>query len=207
MREGPLKAIPRCVVGVLIATLAMAGCSEGDEAALSSPSTTSRRAATSVPVTTTVAPAPTTIRDADPCPSSALALAVGEGRSALGRGLYVFEVRNTSAAACRLLGYPAATVVDGQGGVLANAQPGGGRLLADRAPAAVLVASGGAAYVGLESATVCNDGARPSASRRVHITPPNWVESTLTVAATVTVCPGQVVHVSPIRASETELTQ
>ena len=201
MRASHLKAF-----GPLVVLVVLTACAHGEEATISSLPTTVA-VSTTAPTTTTTTPGPATTAGPDPCTSAALSIEAGEGRSALGHGLYVYELRNTSATACRLSGYPAVVVVDAQGRVLAEAQRGPGHLLPDRPPAPVVVARGASAYVGLESPTVCSEGARPTASAAVRVTPPGTTGPPLTADARIAVCPGQAVLVSPVRGTEADLTR
>ncbi|MGH9277142.1 MAG: DUF4232 domain-containing protein [Acidimicrobiales bacterium] len=191
---------------MVLSFVLVTACTRGDEAAISSPSTTATTATAATVSTTTAAP-PTTVAGPDPCAASALAIEAGEGRAALGHGLSVYELRNTSSEACRMSGYPTVTVVDAQGRVLAEAQRGPGRILPDRPPASVVVAPGARAYVGVESPNVCGDGVRPAAADAVRVTPPGTTGAPLTAVATIAVCPGQAVLVSPVRATEADLTR
>lgn len=192
-----------------MALVAMMACSSSGDASLTSPPSRALETSTSVEATTTTAPvaAPSTAPGAEPCAPSSLAIEAGEGRSALGRGLYVFELRNTSARACQLLGTPAVVLLDAQGVQMALAAGPPGRLVTGRPATPVLLAAGASGYFGLEAATVCASGARPLVSASIRVTLSEAPGSTsVTVDASVPVCSGQDVVVSPVRASEAELT-
>ncbi|MGH9225954.1 MAG: DUF4232 domain-containing protein [Acidimicrobiales bacterium] len=201
----------RVAVAVALAAALLASCSDGDRSA-APPATTAAPGATTAgastatsapPVSTTAAPT-TAAAAADRCSSSTLALASREGLGALGHALYVLQLRNTAGQACRLTGYPAVSLVAGDGRLLAQAQPGAGYILPDRPPAAVSLAAGGSAYFGVESYNVCNGGVEPSVAQTVRVTPPD-ATTALTVSAQMNVCPGQPVRVSPVRPTERDI--
>lgn len=212
----PLKRFRTAVAAtVLLVGLAGAACrgsgaGRGTGTGTSAPAPSEPAVSVAVPATgaaTVPATVTSTPAGPGPCLSSALALEVGEGRAALGRGLSVFELRNTSGSSCRLSGYPTVVVVDAAGQAMAEARAEPGYLLAGRGPTPVLLAPGAAAYFGVETDTVCNQGARPAASDGVRVSPPGEPGAPLAAEITIGLCPGRAVLVSPVRASEDEITR
>lgn len=128
-----------------------------------------------------------------------------ESRTAAGRSLAVFEVRNSGARPCRLAGHPRVEVLDRSGRALATAQRRAGTILGASPPAPVTIAPRGAAYFGVESETVCADDLPPVESDRMRVVLPEDT-APAEVAATVTVCPQPEILVSPVRAAQSELT-
>ena len=190
---------------------AVAACTSSSDSGGAASTTAAAAVSSTSPDTTaaTVPPTsapPTTRPGPQPCSPSSLALASGEGRSALGHALHVFRLRNTSQQACRLAGYPAVTLLDGQGRVLAEAKPGAGSILPDRPPADVSLAPGAAGYFGVESSTLCDGDAAPTPSARVSVTPPQGTGA-LSAAVTIDVCPEDSVLVSPVRARESDIAR
>lgn len=155
-------------------------------------------------VATTVAGATTTIGR---CATAGLALRQNTASAATGHALHVFELGNTTTAACRLSGYPGVRVLDTSGATLADAQRTAGFILDDRPPATVSVAAGQSAYFGVESTNVCQGGGDPVPAASLRVTPPDDTAS-LTVAATLNVCPGgTTIIVSPVRATVADITR
>ena len=86
-------------------------------AAPGSPSTTASPAATTVPAT----PAATAVSGTRPCATSQLSLALSGANGAAGSTYITLELRNTSAAACTLTGYPGVSYVEGANGAQVGA--------------------------------------------------------------------------------------
>jgi Domain of unknown function (DUF4232) len=204
----------RRAVAVASAVFVLAACSSSDDAAgpsatASEPVATSTAVTTSLPPdTSTTSPTSTTRPGGEPCATASLALASGEGRAAVGHALHVFTLRNTSRQPCRMTGFPAVALLDGQGRVVVEARRGGGYILTDKPPKDVSLAPGASAWFGVESSTLCADDAPPTPTERVRVAPPGESGTgALVVAAMIDVCADQAVLVSPVRATERELAQ
>ena len=202
----------RLVALALLAT-ALAACSGGGDEAGSpvtpaSGGTTSTAAATtaltSVPPGSTTSSSVAATGGGDRCAPSTLALSSREGLGALGHALYILQLRNTSSQACRLSGYPAVSLLDPTGRVLAEARAEPGYILPDRPPAAVSLAVGGSAFFGVESYNVCNVPAEPVVATGIRVTPPETT-GTLVLVVEMNVCPGMPVRVSPVRPTERDI--
>ena len=133
-------------------------------------------------------------------------MALVDSKAALGHGLDVFEVRDTSSRPCRLAGYPGVELLDAQGRVLAQGQRHPGYILGDRPPSPVTIANGAAAYFGIEFLNACPGDEPGAMSERLRVLLPDETAAVL-VAARITVCAEPYVVVSAVRRSEAELAR
>ena len=197
------RAVPVAVVAVTL-LLSCSG-SSGDSAPSipTSPPVPSSEATTSSSAPQSAA---TTAAQAGPeaCRAPDVEIAFLDSRAAAGHSLAVFVVRNPTTRACRLTGHPGVEALDSSGRVLATAGRGAGSILSASPPGPVVVAPRGTAYFAVESESVCPDDAPPSDSERVRVVLPDDA-SPAEVAATISVCPGPELLVSPVRATQSEL--
>ena len=149
MRDGMTLRSSSTRVGVPLAgaaaLLALAGCGGASSPKATSATTalgaarttTTAGGATSVPATTAPAPPPTTAAPAAttvaptpastpasgprPCATSQLSLALSGASGAAGSTYITLDLRNTSAAACTLTGYPGVSYVAGSSGAQVGA--------------------------------------------------------------------------------------
>jgi uncharacterized protein DUF4232 len=206
------RAVPAAAVVAVVAVVAvaLAACSGSSEDSARPLTTVSVSVSVSEATTSTAPPEVTTTVAApaagpERCPGSAVRIAFLDSRAAAGHSLAVFEVRSTASRPCRLTGHPAVEVLEPSGRVLATAAPGAGSILDASPPAAVTVGPRGAAYFGVESETVCPDDAPGTDADRLRVVLPEDT-APVEVAAAITVCPRPGILVSPLRASQDELT-
>ena len=154
----------------------------------------------SVTVSSSTAPPP------ERCGASSLAVALVDGRAALGHGLDIFELRNTSARPCRLAGYPGVELLDPGSRVLAQGERRPGYILGDRPPSPVTIAPGAAAYFGVEFLNACPDDQPAGVSDRLRAIPPDDTAAVL-VPARITVCTKRDILVSPVRQRPDEVAR
>jgi len=154
---------------------------------------------------TTVAVAPTTRAPAgaDRCHTAGLSLQTADGEGSTGHFISFYELRNTTSERCRLVGSPAVAVLDGQGGVLAEARKAAGFTIKITQASTVNVAPGQSAWFAVEWTNLCD---APRESNRIRVTPPGERQA-LSVDTLLRVCgPGSIL-VSPITADKSEITR
>ena len=196
---------------LLVATAPLlASCSGSDDSARPLPTVAPTSVPVAEPTTSGPPPEPTTTTAPPPagperCAAPAVEVRFLDSRAAAAHSLAVFEVRNTAPGPCRVAGHPAVELVDPSGRVLTTAHPGTGTIVGPSPPVPVTVGAGGTAYFGIESETVCAEDAPPADASRVRVVLPDD-RAPVEVAASITVCPGARILVSPLRASQTELT-
>jgi Protein of unknown function (DUF4232) len=198
------RALPSVVAAAAVVLAACSGSSDDARplTTVRASTTEATTSATAPEATTTTAAAPA---GAERCAGSAVAITFLDKRAAAGTSLSVFEVRNTGAGTCRLEGQPGVEALDASGRVLATARRGAGAIVGSAPAKPVTMAPGRAAYVGVESQDICPDDAAPTDSDRLRVVLPDDT-TPVEVAATVTVCPRPEIVVSPIRATQAELT-
>lgn len=187
---GPLVAVG----AVAVALAACGGSSSSSTTSTTAParsSTSSTSASgssssTSSPTTSSTAPGTSV------CPTSSLALSLGQPNGTAGATHYTLTFRNTGATVCSMYGYPGVSFLDGSGHQIGDpAQRQGGT------PATVALAKGGSAYA---SMAVTDPGIPPctgsTAAAQVRVYPPGETQ-----AATVAAPSGLLVCSSPNTAS------
>jgi hypothetical protein len=199
-------------VPAVVAAVLLAACSGSAGHPAPAPPTTaaapvSSTASTAPPVSSPSTVAPTSTTAVTRCTTAGLALRANGSSAATGHALAVFELRNTTSTACRLVGYPGVKVLGPSGAALTDAQRVPGFILGDAPATTVTVPAGQAAYFGVESANVCQGGGDPVASASLAVTPPDETAA-LTVSAIINVCPGaSSVLVSPVRATAADIAR
>jgi len=213
-RSLPRLALVAVVVG---GGIVLAACSSGGTSA-SSTSTTIHRSTTTLPATTTSAPVTTTsphgtttTTDANAaavpaCLASQLAIEPHQGGGAAGTISLTISMRNTSATACTLQGYPGMQLLNSQGGtiptnVVRGSFTGNAPAAASQPPALLTLAPGFSAtfWLQYEDVPVGNETTCP-ASTKAQITPPNDTAPAL-VPLDISPCNNGTVHVSPVYAA------
>lgn len=201
---------------VVVGGVVLAACSSGATSA-SSTSTTIHRSTTTLAPTTTTAPVtttsphgPTTTTDANSaavptCLASQLSIEPHQGGGAAGTISLTVSMRNTSATACTLQGYPGMQLLNSQGAtvptnVVRGSFTGNAPAAASQPPSLITLAPGFSAtfWLQYEDVPVGNETTCP-ASSKAQITPPNDTAPAL-VPLNISPCNGGTVHVSPIYA-------
>jgi Protein of unknown function (DUF4232) len=212
-RSSPRLALLAVVVG---GGIVLAACSSGGTSASST--STTHRSATTLPATTTSAPVTTTsphgsttTTDANTaavptCLASQLSIEPHQGGGAAGTISLTISMRNTSATACTLQGYPGMQLLNSQGAtiptnVVRGSFTGSAPAAASQPPALVTLAPGFSAtfWLQYEDVPVGNETTCP-ASKQAQITPPNDTAPAL-VSLDISPCNNGTVHVSPIYAA------
>jgi hypothetical protein len=199
-------------LAVAVAGLGMlAACSGGGKASGSATraaagarttSTTSLAASS----TSSSSTAPPTTTAVDRCSTTSSQVAKLEGLAATGHFLSMYSVKNTSGRPCRVLGYPGVSLLDTGGRVMAQGQRKAGFILTDRAPTALTVAPGQAAFFGIESTSVCTGDDAGAMSDTVQVTLPDDTVPAV-VADQIVVCAQPNILVSPVRATQEDVTR
>jgi Domain of unknown function (DUF4232) len=206
------------MVAVVVAGgVVLAACSSGGTSASStsttihrSTSTTLAPTTTSAPVTTTSPHGSTTTTDANSaavptCLASQLSIEPHQGGGAAGTISLTISMRNTSATACTLQGYPGMQLLNSQGAmiptnVVRGSFTGSAPAPASQPPSLITLAPGFSAtfWLQYEDVPVGNETTCP-ASTKAQITPPNDTAPAL-VPLVISPCNGGTVHVSPVYA-------
>jgi hypothetical protein len=193
------------LVLVLVA-LAAGGCTHRTAKSAAAPSTsssttTSSSTSTSSSTTSTTAPA-----GPSACTARRLALAVAQQTGATGHEQVVMTFTNTSTSPCVLNGYPGVELVDRSGhAVPTNEVRGDGFTMHNTAPPSpVTLAPRAKAWFGFDTDDVCTNSPGAASSAVLVIAPNDRTQ--LRAALTLQYCPNPTVHVSPVRARESEVT-
>lgn len=189
----------------LAVALAAAGCS--------SPSSPGRSTSTTAAAPTVPAPSSSSTSTAagtglSHCQPADLAGAVLGSQGAAGTIELTISLRNATAAACALEGYPGMQLIDAAGTQLPTHVVPGGTLSFDNFPKApVTIGPGQSAYfnVGYSDVPAGGETTCPT-SASLWVTPPDDVEH-LVVAARLTVCNGGTLTTSPVFAQGSPQTQ
>lgn len=159
----------------------------------SSPGASGTAAPISAPQATARTP-----NDGRRCPTAGLSLRDADGEGSTGHFINFFELRNTSAASCRLFGSPTVTVLDRSGSALADARPAAGFSIHNSKPTVVTVAPDRSAWFAVEYTNLCD---APQRYERLQARLPDD-GGTLSLSSLGYVCgPGSVL-VSPLLASK-----
>lgn len=213
-KSSSLLAVVALVVG---GGVVLAACSSGATSASSTSTTTHRSTTTTTglpatttsgPVTTTSPHGSTTTTDANSagvptCLASQLSIEPHQGGGAAGTISLTISMRNTSATACTLEGYPGMQLLNSQGttiptNVVRGTFTGNAPSAASQPPSLVTLAPGFSAtfWLQYEDVPVGNETTCP-ASTKAQITPPNDTAPAL-VPLDISPCNGGTVHVSPV---------
>jgi len=160
------------------------------------------------PAPTPVAPLPTAPGAAAPasapCKGSDLKLTNDGGDAGMGHRIAIMALRNVGAETCTLTGYPAVTLLDGQGqaltGMRANQRPGS-YLRSGQAPTPVTLQPKAKAFFDLAWTVIPNEGEGETTcptAERIRLTAPDDT-APVSLAQTFTPCGGKF-DVSPIRS-------
>jgi len=199
---------PARIIAVVV--LAAAVAATGSYIALSTahpsaaaPAATQSSATTPVPTPISTVPPATYLPTPPPSPPGAcrtaqLHLQTGQIEGAMGQRFITYGLRNRSAVACTLFGFPGVHLLDAHGGVLPTVV---GHGYFDTGPATrVLLRPGGWAFFTLqEGVNPYDTDPQPCPTVTLAITPPNQHQA-LTVPEAIAPCGGRV-SVSPIRST------
>ncbi len=208
------------LAAVVAGGVVLAACSSGATSASSTSTTTHRSSTTTThPTTTTSGGAVTTTSNSGgattttansasvpTCLASQLSIEPHQGGAAAGTIVLSVSMRNASATACTLQGYPGMQLLGAQGtpiptNVVRGGFSGSVPAAVSQAPSLVTLAPGFTAsfWLQYEDVPVGGETSCPS-SAKAQITPPNDTSPAL-VALAISPCNGGTVHVSPVLAS------
>jgi hypothetical protein len=214
------RALLAAVLAVVAGGAVLAACSSGATSASSTSTTTHRSSTTTThPTTTTSGGSVTTSSNsggattttaansasAPTCLASQLSIGPHQGGGAAGTIVLTISMRNASATACTLQGYPGMQLLGAQGtpmptNVVRGGFSGSVPAAVSQAPSLVTLAPGFTAsfWLQYEDVPVGGETSCPT-SAKAQITPPNDTTPAL-VALAISPCNGGTVHVSPVLA-------